>query len=73
VPVLDGDNAIASLACHYTAAHTPSRLDIERNEVIAKLIAISLKGKTPVIFPKPLFAWPPNKEQHLDNVLPAVR
>src|SRR5690242_7548731 len=31
VPVLDGDNAIASLACHYTTAHHPTALDIERN------------------------------------------
>jgi len=70
VPVLDGDNAIASLACHYTAPHGPSPLDIERNEVIAKLIAISLRGKTPVFFSKPLFAWPPSKEHPLDDAPP---
>src|SRR5690242_13866423 len=33
VPVLEGGEAIASLACHYTAPFTPSPLDIERNEV----------------------------------------
>jgi GAF domain-containing protein len=55
VPVLDGDNAIASLACHYTAPHTPSQLDIERNEVFAKLIAISLRGRAPMPFAKPVF------------------
>lgn len=44
VPVLDGDKAIASLACHFTAPHQPSALDIERNQVFANLIAISVKG-----------------------------
>ena len=56
VPVLDGEKAIASLACHYTAPHTPSKLDIERNEVFAKLIAISLKGRGPVYLAKPIFS-----------------
>jgi GAF domain-containing protein len=45
VPVFDGDEVIASLACHYTSAHTPSALDIERNEHFARLIAITLKGR----------------------------
>src|SRR5688572_720157 len=57
VPVLEGDSAIASLACHYTAPHIPSELDIERNQVFARLIAISLKGKRPATFGKPIFAW----------------
>ena len=57
VPVLDSDKAIASLACHYTVAHTPSALDIERNQVFAKLIAISLKGRAPASLEKPVFAW----------------
>ena len=57
VPVLDGDNVIAALACHYRAAHTPSALDIERNQVFAKLIAISLKGRTPIALERPVFAW----------------
>jgi hypothetical protein len=30
VPVLDRDNTIASLACHFTQPHTPISLDIER-------------------------------------------
>ena len=58
VPVLQDDRAIASLACHYTAAYTPSALDIERNEVFAKLIAISLKGRPPVRREKPFIARP---------------
>src|SRR5215475_6938595 len=33
VPVLDGDKAIASLACHYADPRSPSKIDIERNEV----------------------------------------
>ena len=44
VPVLDDDTAIASLACHFDAPHTPSHLDIERNQVFANLIAITLRG-----------------------------
>jgi GAF domain-containing protein len=46
VPVFDGEKVIASLACHYTAPHTPSRLDIERNEHFARLIAITMKNGT---------------------------
>src|SRR5262249_25667774 len=57
VPVFDGDRVIASLACHFTKAHTPSKLDIERNQVFANLIAISLKGRAPVALAKPVFAW----------------
>ena len=45
VPVFDGDEVIASLACHFTAPHTPSALDIERNEHFARLIGITLKGR----------------------------
>jgi len=55
VPVLEGDTAIASLACHYAKAHTPSRVDIERNEVFARLIAITLKGRS-LALEKPIFA-----------------
>lgn len=62
VPVVDGDRVIASLACHFTGPHTPTALDIERNEVFAKLIAISLKGRIPVSFSEPLFAWPVEKK-----------
>ena len=45
VPVLARDKAIASLACHYAQPHEPTKLDIERNEVFAKLIAISLANQ----------------------------
>ena len=61
VPVLEGANAVASLACHYTAPHAPTRLDIERNEHFAKLIAITLKGGDPIRFTAPLFVWPTDK------------
>lgn len=57
VPVMDGDQVIASLACHYREAHTPSALDVERNQVFANLISISLKGRTPSTVHKPVFAW----------------
>lgn len=50
VPVLDGDRAIASLACHYIQPFSPSPLDIERNEVFARLIAISIRGRVPMPF-----------------------
>ena len=58
VPVISGDEAIASLACHYTAPHTPSGIDIERNEVFAKLISIALRGRARTPVPEPYFAWP---------------
>ena len=48
VPVIDGDTVIASLARHFTHPHTPSQLDIERNEVFANLFAISLRGRMPL-------------------------
>jgi GAF domain-containing protein len=56
VPVLDGDKAIASLACHFVTPHVPSALDIERNEVFARLIAISLRGRLPISIEQPFFA-----------------
>lgn len=58
VPVLNGDRAIASLACHYMEPHTPSAIDIERNEVFAKLISIALRGREGTPMPEPYFAWP---------------
>lgn len=61
VPVMDGAKAIASLACHYAEPHIPTKLDIERNEVFAKLIAISMRGREPVPFTEPFFAWPSEK------------
>lgn len=56
VPVLDGNTAIASLACHFTSPHTPGPVDIERNEVFARLIAIVLRGQMPIGMGEPLFA-----------------
>jgi|UPI00047AD600 GAF domain-containing protein len=55
VPVLDGDIPIASLACHFTEPHTPSDLDIERNQVFANLFSISLRARTPLTIDEPLF------------------
>lgn len=57
VPVLEGDAAIASLACHYATAHTPTRVDVERNEVFARLIAIALKGREPRGSAEPICSW----------------
>lgn len=60
VPVFeaDGDTVLGSLACHYTAPHIPSALDIERNQHFARLIAITLKSRGFVTSRLPLFAWP---------------
>jgi GAF domain-containing protein len=60
VPVLEDDRAIGSLACHFTSAHTPTRLDIERNEHFARLIAITMKGGQADPH-KPYFAWPTDR------------
>ena len=57
VPVMDGDTPIASLACHYTRPHEPSKLDIERNEVFAKLFAISLRTRLPLTSVEPQYAY----------------
>lgn len=56
VPVLDEDTAIGSLACHFTAPHSPAAIDIERNEVFAKLIAISLRGRETKLTAQPFFS-----------------
>ena len=61
VPVFEGDKVIASLACHYTAPHTPSALDIERNQHFARIIAITLKGRGPKSSEPPVFGWPLDK------------
>jgi GAF domain-containing protein len=45
VPVFDGDTVVASLACHFHAPHTPTTVDIERNEHFARLIAMTLRGR----------------------------
>lgn len=58
VPVLDDGKAIGSLACHYTRPHTPSKLDIERNEVFANLIGIALRGAELASFAEPRFTYP---------------
>lgn len=57
VPVLDGDHALASLACHFNAPRTPSPIDIERNQVFAKLIGISLRGRLESSIPEPFFSY----------------
>lgn len=62
VPVFEGDEIIASLACHYTAPHTPCALDIERNQHFARIIAITMKGREATNANKPVFAWPPDKK-----------
>jgi GAF domain-containing protein len=58
VPVFEGDKVIASLACHYPAPHTPTALDIDRNQHFARLIAITLKGRKLMSPLLPVFAWP---------------
>lgn len=58
VPVFQDDNVIASLACHFAKPHTPSVLDIERNQHFAKLIAITMKGAGEHSFEKPVFVFP---------------
>lgn len=63
VPVFDGDKVIAALACHFTEPHTPSALDIERNEHFARLIAITMKGIGDVERTRePIFVWPQTHE-----------
>ena len=57
VPVLDKERAIASLACHFDQRHEPTKLDIERNEVFAKLIAITLGSRKPETAAEPLFSF----------------
>lgn len=55
VPVMDGDVAIGSLACHYNRPHSPSAVDIERNEAFARLFAIALRTRRPLSFERPYF------------------
>jgi len=63
VPVFetDGGKVLGSLACHYTAPHTPGALDIERNQHFARLIAITLKSRGFVTSSQPIFAWPADR------------
>jgi GAF domain-containing protein len=58
VPVMDGDTVVASLACHYSHPRTPTKVEIERNQAFAKLIAITLKGRTPLLPERPICAFP---------------
>ena len=67
VPVLEGGVAVGSLACHYLAPFTPSDLDIERNEVFARLIAISLKGIKPSSPLTPILTHAHNGVTRLEN------
>lgn len=55
VPVMDGQTAIASLACHFNRPHVPSEVDIDRNQAFAKLFAISLHTRGPLSFDQPYF------------------
>ena len=55
VPVIDADRIVASLACHLKP-HAPAPIDIERNEVFAKLIAIFLHGRQGIPINAPFFA-----------------
>jgi len=57
VPVMDDNTPIASLAVHFIRPHTPTKLDIERNEVFAKLFAISLRTRLPFDVGQPQFAY----------------
>lgn len=58
VPVLRHDQAIGALACHFTAAHEPTAVDIERNEVFANLIGIALDAVGPTPIYEPIYEWP---------------
>jgi GAF domain-containing protein len=55
VPVMDGDTAIASLACHFTRPHSPSNVDIERNQAFTRLFAISLRSRHPLQSGQPYY------------------
>ncbi|HET7347020.1 MAG TPA: GAF domain-containing protein [Acidobacteriaceae bacterium] len=71
VPVMDGDTVIASLACHFKRPHTPSDLDVERNQAFAKLIAITLRTRLPFSFEgRPCYV---DSKHGAAGVYPAVR
>ncbi len=45
VPVITrAGDAIGSLACHFERPHTPTNVDIERNQIFATLIAFALEN-----------------------------
>jgi GAF domain-containing protein len=58
VPVFHDAVVIASLACHFSAPHTPSAVDIDRNEHFARLIAITIKGRGTEAPQTPVLAGP---------------
>ena len=70
VPVFEDQDVIASLACHFTAPHTPSTIEIERNQHFANLIAITFRGGERVPLGKPVFVWP--QDQKLPHTMGAA-
>lgn len=67
VPVMDGNTAIASLACHFTHPHSPSEADLERNLAFARLFAISLRNRLPFACDAPYFVDSHRPPAHLDR------
>ena len=55
VPVMDGNAAVAAIGCHFTEPHTPTDVDIERNQAIANLFSIVLRGHAPARAITPYF------------------
>jgi hypothetical protein len=70
VPVMDGQTAIASLACHFTQSHSPSDVDIDRNQAFARLFAIALRPCLPLSFVHPYFMDSDHTAAHLDTTIP---
>jgi len=62
VPVFQGEEVVASLACHYTSPRTPSALDIDRNEHFARIIAIILKSRRAKTPPATIFVGPADSD-----------
>jgi GAF domain-containing protein len=71
VPVFQGDEVIASLACHFTAPRVPTAVDIDRNEHFARLIAITLKGRGIAPPKAPICAAPSDSLWAQAEALPA--
>ena len=62
VPVFGrGGRVLGSLACHFNKPHTPTNVDIERNELYAKLIGFALQDVAMV------------RERPVSGSFPAVR
>ena len=69
VPVIDGDTVLASLACHFNRAHTPSNVDLDRNQAFAKLFAIILRSRAPLtIAATPYFVPPAEVAGRLEKI-----